>query len=423
MPRKEIKTPVPLIGDNAQLEDYELTEDELAAYRHFFPLEQGESIDDALIRRGAAARDRLDKYEQKDVSQEGEVETSEGEEEEKKEHPYSANNITIDKDWVRRGEEMAAQDLAGLKQNDYRRYELMKNINLRGELLEAICRQEIFNGEWMGPDCEVVTTECFDDRENHTDLVLEWPGDDGEVVRLAVDITYSGDPRVFGHKIHYVQDGIESGKLTTLKYFESDLDEEVGPAVSGIPRVVLGTSHDEVKRLSTLFRQAYDKEKEPDTVKRNRKKQELCHDVLGLEFLNIARVQLERGILDVLSVYAGKLRTFTRKIKNKPDIEAYQEILDKATRVSADKDLAEMDDLLADIDSHQELFSIMPSYDFMQITTSYRNVLKIIDKLIQDRNSDPAYAQANTQAHEDMGRNGTYLQLVSAWPESPAYPV
>jgi hypothetical protein len=118
----------------------------------------------------------------------------------------------------------------------------------RSEILEAILEEIIEKNAWFG-DCYTIKTIKYDDISNHTDFVIEIVTEEGEILRIAVDVTVGSNDKarsedVKNKKASYVVKELDRGQATTVKYFQSqaEFDEEDEFRVmklTGIPRVII----------------------------------------------------------------------------------------------------------------------------------------------------------------------------------------
>lgn len=119
----------------------------------------------------------------------------------------------------------------------------------RADLLEKILEEQCESAEWLGNNAYMTQMTEFDDRLNHTDLIIEWEKEDGSMPKLAVDCTVSEDPEVLEKKYSYSIAGIRDRHLTKIKYFQSSKNpDELGP-IDMVPRVVLNVRKEKLDGL------------------------------------------------------------------------------------------------------------------------------------------------------------------------------
>ena len=137
---------------------------------------------------------------------------------------FRESEIIEDKNWVRNQR---------LKDNQ-------KDFTQHAEIAEYMMKILGDDAEWFGKDSIIGETLEYDDRKNHADFVVEWDNSEtGERdCALAIDITTSSARSTVKEKIDKMGAEIQSGKLTEIKYFESQLSGD-HETLSLIPRVVI----------------------------------------------------------------------------------------------------------------------------------------------------------------------------------------
>ncbi len=121
------------------------------------------------------------------------------------------------------------------------------------DVLEAILTEQIELSDWLGEDVTTRKTTKFDDIKNGVDLVAEIEREQAIAhLALALDVTYATS---ISDKFRRIQDEIDRGELTTIKYFESSSGR--GPKFRGrlskVPRVILGVNRKTVLHLAELW--------------------------------------------------------------------------------------------------------------------------------------------------------------------------
>lgn len=123
---------------------------------------------------------------------------------------------------------------------------------VRGRILEAFLAEHAPSLGWFGTGSHMVTTSEYDNRCNATDMVLVLPGLDGRPVYLAVDVTTSTSGGVLSKKQQQLKQSLETGSLSTIKYFHDAKDQAPITGVrklEHIPRVVIGVPAEAVSDL------------------------------------------------------------------------------------------------------------------------------------------------------------------------------
>lgn len=126
-----------------------------------------------------------------------------------------------------------------------------KEIHQRALIAEAIIADQVEKSNWFGKNCFTALASGHDDVYNHTDLIFEFDEKD-KIERLAVDITIAENSEIIEEKRIKIREDIESGRLTSLKYFVSEIDNTQGK-ISGLPRVIIDISKDDIRELSELI--------------------------------------------------------------------------------------------------------------------------------------------------------------------------
>ncbi len=122
---------------------------------------------------------------------------------------------------------------------------------VRSVILEYVIYHHAESSDWIAGnsgECYTVETTEYDDRVNHTDLVVEWKIG-GRIYRLAIDVTSSETDRVVSRKEQSIRHEIESGNLTTIKYFESQAEPKKVGKIQGIPRAIVAFDRDSIQKL------------------------------------------------------------------------------------------------------------------------------------------------------------------------------
>lgn len=153
----------------------------------------------------------------------------------------------------------------------------------RAEIFETLMAQNIEKADWFDGAYVSETLE-YDDRVNHTDFVLEWAGEeeDDESIKLAIDTTVAENSENLRKKSDFIKSDLRSGKLTSIDYFYSSLDEEKR-VLTQIPRVVLVLEKDALESLC-------------EKAMADKKGEELSKDYLQLIMIKEIIDQLEEQI-------------------------------------------------------------------------------------------------------------------------------
>lgn len=123
-----------------------------------------------------------------------------------------------------------------------------KTIKKLSELLERILVHQINDLGWFGRDARAVNTSDYDDYFRHSDLVVEWPEESGEITRLALDTSITKEGSVVSRKEEKIMDDLEQKKGIDIKYFQSQINGEKGE-VHDLPCAVLAISRESMANL------------------------------------------------------------------------------------------------------------------------------------------------------------------------------
>lgn len=152
---------------------------------------------------------------------------------------YGELAIKSDLKYVKDMEEKFSQDSSPIRD----RYKKLATI------FESIVDQQIELNDWLGEGVYTVKTSKYDDIRNGVDTVLEFERDEGTThMALAVDVTFSKD---LSKKIKRIQQDIETGRLTQVKYYES-ADMSFHGKLTDVPRIIIGADLDRIKDLMDL---------------------------------------------------------------------------------------------------------------------------------------------------------------------------
>ncbi|MEK7189017.1 MAG: hypothetical protein AAB671_00730 [Patescibacteria group bacterium] len=178
------------------------------------------------------------------------------------------------------------QKTAGLQRRD------VAEKTERAVILEALLAEHIERSEWMGGNAYTFQTTEFDDRINHTDLVIEFGRPEGGQY-LAIDVTTAKDREVQARKRERIDQEVDIGKLTTIKYFESQTDDErPQKTLRHIPRAVIHVSPEALKRITEIQYDILQKKKGAN--------QKMAEDPVQIELLEQIENQMTEHVIRIL---------------------------------------------------------------------------------------------------------------------------
>lgn len=123
-----------------------------------------------------------------------------------------------------------------------------------GIVLENMLTEVMEESEWLLPENGEVyishTTEFDDIIESgaHADAVVEMKTKDGTVIYFGLDFTTAEHPDRLNKKRNRYFDAIKRGKLFTVKYFQSDIDDYCGP-LQDIPVFTVGIDRETLAKM------------------------------------------------------------------------------------------------------------------------------------------------------------------------------
>ncbi len=162
----------------------------------------------------------------------------------------------------------------------------------RAVILEAILAEHVEQSEWMGGDAYTFQTTEFDDRINHADLVIEFERPEGAQY-LAIDVTTAQDESVRIKKRERIDQEVDTGKLASIKYFESQADTEPPQqSLHSIPRAIIYVSPEALKRITELQYDILEKKKGAN--------QKMAEDPVRIDLLNQVETQMTEHVIRIL---------------------------------------------------------------------------------------------------------------------------
>lgn len=126
-----------------------------------------------------------------------------------------------------------------------------ENPTPEGIVLENMFSDLVEKYHWFGEGVKAVQLSEFDDKiasGAHCDVVLEIPTDDGECVRIGIDLTTAINYDTLSKKRTKCVEGIQSGKLFSVKYFKSKVDDTKG-RISDVPVFFAGLDKNTLQNL------------------------------------------------------------------------------------------------------------------------------------------------------------------------------
>lgn len=212
---------------------------------------------------------------------------------------YSAEEIKKDVDHLRLAEKRIEQSRERMTPSER---EISEMNEKRGKAFEILLADQIYDGEWLGPEAMSVQTSRFDDVLGGVDMVVEFDREN-EVDRmaLAVDASTTSD---LGHMERKIKRNIR--RVTDdfwpleVKYFESQINDENGDyykgGLKGLIPVVIGADRQNADRVFDIFSELITLEKRKDENAKERRqwlKEKLAHHPIQDVFFEEIKIQLE----------------------------------------------------------------------------------------------------------------------------------
>ena len=236
---------------------------------------------------------------------------------------------------------------------------------VRAVILEHVIFSHSENSNWLTTqdrESYTVQTTEFDDKVNHTDMVVEWI-EDGEIRRLAIDVTTSETNGPIAQSESQIEEEIKSGNLATVKYFKSQAEPNKVGEISGIPRVIIAMDRETIKKLCGDF------------VTKNPRELEYSHEQLLI--LEEIREQMSDQIEYALKLLFEEIEKIFVGLGQQEKAEL-RILLRKA--LSLEKDPDQLPNVLHTLENQGNLL------DFLQKTPATSRYLEVIGKqrIIQD---------------------------------------
>ncbi len=212
---------------------------------------------------------------------------------------YSAEEIKKDVNHLRLAEKRIEQSRERMTPSER---EISEMNEKRGKAFEILLADQIYDGEWLGPEAMSVQTSRFDDVLGGVDMVVEFDREN-EVDRmaLAVDASTTSD---LGHMERKIKRNIR--RVTDdfwpleVKYFESQINDENGDyykgGLKGLIPVVIGADRQNADRVFDIFSELITLEKRKDENAKERRqwlKEKLAHHPIQDVFFEEIKIQLE----------------------------------------------------------------------------------------------------------------------------------
>jgi hypothetical protein len=156
---------------------------------------------------------------------------------------YPEEEVRKDLKYVREAEESFKE---GVDEESEKGVELAR-------IFEAIICEQGELANWFGENSMTIKSARYDDLKNGVDLIIEFTDNDEENshLALAVDVTFSSFEKLY-EKLDGIKADVESGKLSYIKYFQSEKTGFQGD-IKGVPKTVIGADPRTLYQLMDLW--------------------------------------------------------------------------------------------------------------------------------------------------------------------------
>lgn len=149
------------------------------------------------------------------------------------------------------GEDSVQADIA-LAQKQKAKYETAEPHKKYADVMEAVLYEQIELNDWFGPDARTIKTSLYDDYVNHVDFIVEFKEAARALSHLGIAIDVTFGTVAMQTKFDKIRSEIRSGKLTEVKYFESERSPHKG-LYQKLPRVVIGAEREHIIELAAIW--------------------------------------------------------------------------------------------------------------------------------------------------------------------------
>lgn len=211
------------------------------------------------------------------------------------------------------GEEVVRKDIEWTEKLEAEHRRLFDVNKMNADIIEAILYEHIEQSNWFGENARTIKTSRFDDFRNGVDFIVELE----EAVEgllhlgLAVDVTF-GEVSL-QEKIQKIKQEIENGKLTEIKYFESERSpyKEI---YKKLPQVVIGVDR---RHMFDLMRLWVDDARKKEFAT-HPAQMVILHEIVS-QLIRFAQHAEQCGQEEVADIYTKQRRVFQYILHKKQD--------------------------------------------------------------------------------------------------------
>ncbi|MGB3988864.1 MAG: hypothetical protein WBK67_04200 [Minisyncoccales bacterium] len=216
----------------------------------------------------------------------------------------------------------------------------------RGQAFEVLLVDQVYNGEWFGPEAMPVQTSRYDDVLRGVDMIIEFDREDEiERVALAVDASTTSEIDHMERKIkRNIRRVTEDFWPLEVKYFESQINDSNGNyfkgELKGLIPIVIGADRQNADRVFDIFSELISLEKRNNKELRDERRwlrEKLSRHPIQKVFFEQAEVQLQ--------MYKSIL---SEKGKDTSEVEDLLSIVSEVSRMKEDDGFSSGEEILGD---------------------------------------------------------------------------
>jgi len=216
----------------------------------------------------------------------------------------------------------------------------------RGQAFEVLLVDQVYNGEWFGPEAMPVQTSRYDDVLRGVDMIIEFDREDEiERVALAVDASTTSEIDHMERKIkRNIRRVTEDFWPLEVKYFESQINDSNGNyfkgELKGLIPIVIGADRQNADRVFDIFSELISLEKRNNKELRDERRwlrEKLSRHPIQKVFFEQVEVQLQ--------MYKSIL---SEKGKDTSEVEDLLSIVSEVSRMKEDDGFSSGEEILGD---------------------------------------------------------------------------
>lgn len=125
-----------------------------------------------------------------------------------------------------------------------------ESLKKSGKLFEAVMYKGIEDVGFLGPDATCIIASEYDDVKNGIDSIVEFEGERGAVSHVALGIDITKNRVDLSNKFGRIKRSIDSGTLSSAKYFTS---KNIRGELKSVSRVIVGADEHMMDDISHLI--------------------------------------------------------------------------------------------------------------------------------------------------------------------------